>query len=314
MLSSEWFMKKVSVLDGALSTELERRGFSFLQDPLWSARILQIEPKAVIDVHESYLEARADIITTCSYQATIPGFQKHLNLTVEEGRKLIKLSVELARKAIDRYEKGSSDSKQKCLIAGSVGPYCAAFADGSEYTGSHCNNISLEALIEWHRPRIECLVEAGVDLLAFETIPALKEGEALMKLLREFPGTKAWLSFSSNSLHETSHGEDIATAAQTCLKSAPSSQLVAIGINCCPPENTESLLKDISASCPNFPLIAYPNSGEIWSFQNGWSGKKTMSRESFVQSWVNAGAKIIGGCCRTTPEDTSKIYEIVNKL
>lgn len=49
---------------------------------------------------------------------------------------------------------------------------------------------------EWHRPRIEALVEAGVDILALETIPCQEEAEMLVDLLREFPHIKAWLAFS----------------------------------------------------------------------------------------------------------------------
>lgn len=48
----------------------------------------------------------------------------------------------------------------------------------------------------WHRSQIDCLAAAGSDLIAFETIPSVKEAEALVELLREFPDSKAWLSFS----------------------------------------------------------------------------------------------------------------------
>lgn len=48
----------------------------------------------------------------------------------------------------------------------------------------------------WHRPRIQALVQAGVDLLALETIPCQEEAEMLCDLLREFPHMKAWVSFS----------------------------------------------------------------------------------------------------------------------
>jgi hypothetical protein len=50
--------------------------------------------------------------------------------------------------------------------------------------------------MDWHRPRLDALIEAGVDLLAFETIPSIKEGLALCKLLKEYPNHLAWLSFS----------------------------------------------------------------------------------------------------------------------
>jgi homocysteine S-methyltransferase len=81
-------------------------------------------------------------------------------------------------------------------IAGSIGPYGASLHDGSEYSGSYADSVTKEFLMEWHRPRVQALVEAGVEYLALETIPCLKEGEALVELLREFPRQKAWLSFS----------------------------------------------------------------------------------------------------------------------
>lgn len=53
-----------------------------------------------------------------------------------------------------------------------------------------------EELRVWHRPRMAALVDAGVDLLAIETIPALMEAIAVLKLIKEFPGVKAWVTFS----------------------------------------------------------------------------------------------------------------------
>jgi homocysteine S-methyltransferase len=82
------------------------------------------------------------------------------------------------------------------LIAGSVGPYGAHLHDGSEYTGNYVEHMRSQEIADWHRPRLQALVEADVDLLALETIPAQKEAETLVELLREFPKQKAWLSFS----------------------------------------------------------------------------------------------------------------------
>lgn len=56
--------------------------------------------------------------------------------------------------------------------------------------------FSSKELKVWHRPHIDCLAAAGADLIAFETIPSIKEAEALVELLREFPDSKAWLSLS----------------------------------------------------------------------------------------------------------------------
>ncbi len=102
------------------------------------------------------------------------------------------------------------------MIAGSVGPYGAILCNGSEYNGAYVQSMSLpvscatidhkilfikervvfKELIEWHRPRIDALLEAGVDLLAFETIPSIKEATALCSILADYPLAEAWLSFS----------------------------------------------------------------------------------------------------------------------
>lgn len=76
-----------------------------------------------------------------------------------------------------------------------MGSYGASLHDGSEYTGCFVHKISREAIRDWHRPRIQALLEAGVDLLALETIPVLEEAEVLLDLIKEFPQAKAWLSF-----------------------------------------------------------------------------------------------------------------------
>lgn len=68
--------------------------------------------------------------------------------------------------------------------------------DGSEYTGSYAKTTPVEVMREWHRPRIQALVEEGVDILALETIPCRVEAEMLIELVKEYPEVKAWLTFS----------------------------------------------------------------------------------------------------------------------
>lgn len=69
-------------------------------------------------------------------------------------------------------------------------------AETGENKCSQVSLIYLKELKVWHRPQIDCLAAAGADLIAFETIPSIKEAEAVVELLREFPNSKAWLSFS----------------------------------------------------------------------------------------------------------------------
>src|SRR5512134_3552185 len=84
----------VLVIDGALATELERRGCD-LKDNLWSAKILLEQPELIKQVHLDYFRAGADCAITASYQATIEGFRKR-GLTEKEAIALIQRSVELA--------------------------------------------------------------------------------------------------------------------------------------------------------------------------------------------------------------------------
>lgn len=94
----------------------------------------------------------------------------------------------------------STGSKKKPIVFGSVGSYGALQHDGSEYTGSFIDRVSPELLTEWHRPRVQGLIDAGVDFLAFETLPSAVEAFALLRLLREFPNQKAWISFTCKVL------------------------------------------------------------------------------------------------------------------
>jgi homocysteine S-methyltransferase len=177
------------VIDGALATELERRGCD-LKDELWSAKILLEQPEIIKQVHYDYFNAGADCAITASYQASIEGFAKR-GLNEKEAIALIQKSVKLATQARDEFwaDEFNRIGRYKPFVAASVGPYGAFLADGSEYRGSY--GLTEKELIDFHRPRMKALIEAGADILACETIPALIEAQALAKLLKEFPNTTA---------------------------------------------------------------------------------------------------------------------------
>src|SRR5262245_60294194 len=172
------------VIDGALATELERRGYD-LKDDLWSAKILLEQPEAIQQLHFDYFTAGADCVITASYQATVEGFMKR-GLNENEAIDLIQKSVKLAIDARDEFWADESNriGRSKPFVAASVGPYGAFLADGSEYRGNY--GLTEKELMDFHRPRMKALTEAGADLLACETIPCLIEAQALTKLLKEF--------------------------------------------------------------------------------------------------------------------------------
>ncbi|XP_065214299.1 homocysteine S-methyltransferase YbgG-like isoform X2 [Planococcus citri] len=249
----------------------------------------------------------ADIITTNTYQASIEGFNKHLQLSSHQSYHLIKKAVQLAKQAIIQ-ENANRIVEKKVLVAGSIGSYGACLHDGSEYHGKYAKHISNESLKNWHRPRMSALVDSGVDFLAIETIPALSEAEAILELLREFPQQKAWISFTCENGSTTVAQDRIGNAANK-LWSMGKRQLVAIGVNCLKPSFVTPLIRDIrQANLPEespIPTIAYPNSGENYNkTDKKWvtlPGSATI--HSYAADWLNSGLAIIGGCCRTTAKD-----------
>jgi homocysteine S-methyltransferase len=289
----------VMILDGALATELERRGAN-LNDALWSARMLLEDPGLIRQVHYDYLVAGADVITTASYQATFAGFARR-GLSHEAAADLMRLSVALAIEARTAFwaEPSHRRGRHRPLVAASVGPYGAYLADGSEYRGDY--GLSQAELMDFHRARMSVLVEAGADLLACETIPCQVEGEALAALLQEFPQTTAWLAFSCRNSEQVSDGGPFdACAALANL----SDQIVAVGVNCTAPRFIEDLLA-AGRTATTKPLLCYPNSGEAWDpLNNCWIGSTGVTDfHTPAQRWYAAGARLVGGCCRTTPED-----------
>ncbi|MDP8986155.1 MAG: homocysteine S-methyltransferase [Pseudomonadota bacterium] len=311
------------VLDGALATELERRGAD-LCDPLWSAKYLIEQPELIRAVHLDYFKAGADVATTATYQATYEAFLRR-GIGSAAATQLMVEAVALACEAREEFwnapaggvpthrdltPRGTAHRESpghhrthgdrlRPLVAASIGPYGAMLADGSEYRGRY--TIRDEGLRDFHRPRLQALAEAGADLFAFETIPCLREALVLARLLEELPAMSAWLGFSCQDGMRNCEGEDVGACAAALQ---PFAQITAIGVNCTPPQYVSSLLRRMARHTDK-PLLAYPNSGERYdATHKTWAGSEAaipFADQSL--SWYAAGARLIGGCCRTTPKD-----------
>lgn len=278
------------VLDGGLATHLESLGAD-LRDDLWSARLLLEDPGLIRQVHADYFAAGADVATTASYQASMPGFVRR-GMSEAQAERLIRLSVELAAQARD--EAGSG------LVAASVGPYGAYLANGAEYTGDY--DLDEDGLTAWHRPRWEILASSGADMMACETIPSLPEARALARLLAETPRVKAWISFSCRDGGHINDGTPIKEAAAVF---SGNPQVVAVGVNCTAPRFVPALIGELT----ELPVVVYPNSGETWDAkERRWEGlADPVEYGEAAAQWQAAGASMVGGCCRTTPEHIRQV-------
>jgi homocysteine S-methyltransferase len=300
--------RPVMVLDGALATELERRGAD-LDDPLWSAKCLIEQPELIREVHLDYFRAGADVATAATYQASFEAFARR-GIARRQAAELMCDAVALAAAARDSMcdSVQSGETGVRPLVAASVGPYGAMLADGSEYRGHY--SLDDAALADFHRPRLEVLADAGADLLACETIPSLREAKVLAALLREHPTVCAWISFSCRDGERNCEGENIgACVAELC----DYPQIVAVGVNCTPPQYITSLLRQMHGRTDK-PLLVYPNSGECYQAPTKqWSGDRgPMEFGEQAREWYTEGARLIGGCCRTGPHDIRRVKQCVS--
>lgn len=296
----------IMVIDGSMSTALERLGCD-LNDSLWTAKALAERPELVKQVHMDYLRAGADCGITCSYQATIPGLMAK-GFTKRESEKLIADSVRIFRDARDEWweTEGKDSGRAMPLCLGSVGPYGAYLADGSEYRGRY--GISRQSLRDFHQSRAEILWNVGSDLLLFETQPSLEE--ALIEAeIAESMGADYWISFTCKDESHIPEGNILRNCARE-LTNERYPHLRMIGVNCTAPELIEPLIHELKTST-DLPIAVYPNSGEKYDPRlKKWNGQPgSVSFGEYALRYMQVGASAVGGCCTTVASHIREVAE-----
>ena len=303
-----------AVLDGGLATALEAAGHNLSDGGLWSARLISEDPDAIASVHQAYFDAGADVAIAATYQASFQGFAENSGAGEVEAADRMRRGVEIAVESRNRWwaqhrSLGGSAKRRRLrpLVAASVGPYGAAQGDGSEYDGQYSappnsaptQPLTVAMLQAWHAPRLAVLAACpGVDVLAFETIPSLKECEAIVRCLlaraetTEEEPPRAWISFSCRDgkhlndgatlsaalelLHRLDRGGSVNdNSCKTCDDSGSGSKegaslgrlVVGVGVNCTAPihllgDDEEGLVAVLRDHGHGRHVVLYPNSGE----------------------------------------------------
>ncbi|AZQ61481.1 homocysteine S-methyltransferase [Flammeovirga pectinis] len=282
-------ISKTILLDGGLSNALEAQSID-LNHELWSAKLLKEDEDAIVKAHLGYYMAGASCIITSSYQATIEGLMKYGN-SREESIELIKKTTALGIKA--REEALEKGIKQELFVAGSIGPYGAFLADGSEYRGDY--GIDVEELIAFHKERLLLIDTTDIDVLACETMPSFDEVKAIVNLL-DNTIHEGWISCSCKDGKHLNDGTPIQEVA-AYLKGKKN--VIAFGVNCTKPEYISSLIAEIKKGNSEIDIVVYPNSGQVYHADTKtWSGISDPSHCALMaQEWKMLGAKLIGGCC-----------------
>ena len=287
----------VRTLDGGLSTALEGNG-NTLTGSLWTGELLRTAPREIEKAHRDFVHAGAQIIITSAYQLSFSGCSAR-GWSKSDVISALNLSTQLARSAA-----GDNDVQ----VAASVGPYGASLADGSEYRGRY--GISRSALREFHKQRLDILIETQPDILAIETMPDIEEVEVLLDLLDQ-SGSRIpfWVAYSCKEGEQTSAGQPFQEAAHIV---AERDHALAVGVNCTPPELISPLLRSAGH---DLPFVVYPNAGREWDAKaKEWIGKPNgRFSPDLIAEWTDLGAHIIGGCCGVSPRDIEAM-EITNPL
>lgn len=295
----------ILVIDGSMSTALEQMGCD-LNDSLWTAKVLAEQPDLVRQVHENYFRAGADCGITCSYQATIPGLMAH-GYTQGEAEDLIRRSVELFRQARENWwqAEGKAAGRVFPLCLAGIGPYGAYLADGSEYRGRY--GVSADTLRDFHRRRMELLWQTGADVLLIETDPSLEEALIEADIAEEL-GADYWISFSCKDGQHINEGTPIRDCVAALAQGHP--HLKMVGVNCTPPQYIEELIGECRKG-GDLPVGVYPNSGETYDpATKTWHGSRmSITFGDYARRWMRAGAKAVGGCCRTVDIHVKQVVQ-----
>lgn len=303
-LIKEWAKQQNSiVIDGAMSLGLEERDVN-LNNKLWTASAIGYYPEKIKAVHQSYFDEGANVAIVSTYQASVQGYLDQ-GYSVDEAKALIKRAVKLADAA-----RRDSDSSQPKFLAGAIGPYGAYLADGSEYRGDY--ELSDDAYRDFHRGRIEVLINEGCDLLAIETQPSYQEIKVILDLLADFKDIPVWVSCTLKDEKTLSDGTPF-DKVQTLLEENP--QVIAYGANCIAPELVTPFLEQVKPNTHK-DLVIYPNSGasyspEVKEWDNTPHSHQTFA--DYTKQWHDQGAKWIGGCCCTSEPEVRDIVKSLKK-
>lgn len=296
---------KPILLDGATGTELDRRGVD-TSLPLWSARALIENPDAVRSIHAAYIAAGADLITTNTFRTHRRTLERAGQ--IGRARELTQLAVQLAREAI-------SQSGQEVYIAGSMSPLEDCYSPQLV--------PAVDELRAEHFEMARDLADAGCDVLLIETMNTIREAVVAVEAAKS-TGLPVCVSFvvgpngrppdESGAAHYNEamlllSGESIEDAVQAVSGLQPA----AILINCVPFAVIDRAFDLLRAACTALRCEAsvglYANVGHA-DEAVGWTLTDDVQPAVYadrVREWLERGAKIVGGCCGTTPEHIAAI-------
>jgi len=298
-------MKKITLGDGAMGTELSYRGVEVPShvDDIWSALAITEAPEIIKKIHLDYIEAGSDYITINNYAVTQPILAR--NNISDQLEDLTLRSIELAKDAV-------KESGKNTLIAGSLPPL---------ETSYRADLILPEnQMLDYYHELVEIL-ENKVDIIICETMSSSSEARCALSTIQQSQ-SQAWVSWTlhGNRPNILPSGEHINLAFSDLQELEADAYLV----NCCGANLLGQAIKTLSGLTEK-PIGGYANGENIVTFSEDLnlsdqveSDQKTSRREineseyaSEVESWIDSGATIVGGCCRTRPSYIKELSSLI---
>ena len=278
------------LLDAAMGTELQRRE-ARTELPLWSARPLVEDPELVWTIHNDEVAAGADVLTADTFRTHARSLAK--GGLGERAGELSALAVRLAHQA-------AATPGREVFVAGSLSPL------------EDCYRPDLvpddATLDREHGAQARFLAEAGVDLILGETHNSIREAVAAARAAVA-TGLPVVVSLVTDGSGRLLSEEPIEEAAAALLPLT----IDAIGINCVPARRLGQDLARLARAASGRPLVAYGNLG-LPSDGPGWRFAEELAPEDYAREavrWIDLGARIVGGCCGTTPAHTRALKEAI---
>jgi 5-methyltetrahydrofolate--homocysteine methyltransferase len=284
---------QVLVADGATGTNLQKMGLKPGRAP---EDLVIDQPDLLLKLESLFVEAGSDIILTCTFGGT----RLRMKDSKYQGRapEVNTRAAELARKA--------ASSRSDVLIAGSMGP-----------TGSIMKPygpMTAEQAFETFAEQAKALSDGGVDFLVIETMFAMDETDAAFNGARSVTDLPIVVSFSYDRGVRTMMG----VKPKDVAKKYKELGAALVGANCGTTlENMEAILKEYGETIPGFGLWAKPNAGVPHMDVKTEQGVYDMTpadMAAYVKKYVGLGARVVGGCCGSTPEHVAAIVKAVASL
>ncbi len=283
---------EVIVLDGAMGTELEKRGVP-MDDAAWSAAAVVTHADTVREVHEDYIRAGADLIITNTFAAA-----RHVLEPAGMGEQFRELNIRAVTLAKEARENAA---ERAVFIAGSISTFTARYDYGYEPRA--------ETARANYREQAEVLAESGVDVIALEMMRDVEQTTYAMEAAVAM-GLPVWVGFSCKTTDEGTvvlwDGEHTLVEALEKLHPLGAS-LVSIMHTLT--EDTPAALREVS-KCWSGPVGAYPHSGEF--IMPNWQFLDVLTPADFATQalgWLEMGVQLIGGCCGIGPEHIRLLKE-----